>query len=119
MIVVVLENAPPRLRGRLALWLVEVRAGVYVGTYSPRTRGRLWREIVAHIDEGNAVMAWSEANESGFDFATLGPNRREPVDFDGLRFVRFGAPPAGDGWEDEDPAFGHFGLDEFAAGEEE
>ena len=26
MMVVVLENAPPRLRGRLSLWLAEVRA---------------------------------------------------------------------------------------------
>jgi hypothetical protein len=29
MLVIVVENAPPRLRGRLAVWLLEVRAGVY------------------------------------------------------------------------------------------
>ena len=38
MMVVVLENAPPRLRGRLAVWLLELRAGVYVGTYGRRVR---------------------------------------------------------------------------------
>lgn len=38
MLVIVLEAAPPRLRGRLALWLVEVRAGVYVGDFSKRVR---------------------------------------------------------------------------------
>ena len=38
MMVVVVNNAPPRLRGRLAVWLLEVRAGVYVGVYSARTR---------------------------------------------------------------------------------
>ena len=31
MMVIVVENAPPRLRGRLAVWLLEIRAGVYVG----------------------------------------------------------------------------------------
>ena len=31
MMVIVLTNAPPRLRGRLAAWLLEVRAGVFVG----------------------------------------------------------------------------------------
>ncbi len=31
MLVTVVENAPPRMRGRLAIWLLEVRAGVYVG----------------------------------------------------------------------------------------
>ncbi|MBP8214341.1 MAG: type I-E CRISPR-associated endoribonuclease Cas2, partial [Propionivibrio sp.] len=25
MLVIVLENAPPRLRGRLAVWLLEIR----------------------------------------------------------------------------------------------
>ena len=30
MMVIVVENAPPRLRGRLAVWLLEIRAGVYV-----------------------------------------------------------------------------------------
>ena len=34
MVVVVTENVPPRLRGRLAIWLLEVRAGVYVGDVS-------------------------------------------------------------------------------------
>ena len=34
MVVVVTENVPPRLRGRLAIWLLEVRAGVYVGDTS-------------------------------------------------------------------------------------
>ena len=38
MMVIVVENAPPRLRGRLAVWLLEVRAGVYVGDYSRRVR---------------------------------------------------------------------------------
>jgi CRISPR-associated protein Cas2 len=31
MLTIVTENIPHRLRGRLAVWLVEVRAGVYVG----------------------------------------------------------------------------------------
>ena len=38
MLLVVVENAPPRLRGRLAVWLLEVRAGVFVGDYPRRAR---------------------------------------------------------------------------------
>jgi hypothetical protein len=45
MMVVVLTNAPPRLRGRLAAWLLEVRAGVYVGDYSARTREMIWEQV--------------------------------------------------------------------------
>ena len=42
MLVIVVENAPPRLRGRLAVWLLEVRSGVYVGTYGKRVREMIW-----------------------------------------------------------------------------
>jgi CRISPR-associated protein Cas2 len=90
MMVIVVENAPPRLRGRLSLWLAEIRAGVYVGVYSARTRERVWDEVVALIGSGSAVIAWSAPTDSGFAFATVGANRREPVDFDGLTLVRFG-----------------------------
>jgi len=92
--VIVVENAPPRLRGRLSLWLSEIRAGVYVGVYSRRTRERIWLEVLQLIDDGSAAIAWAARNDSGFEFDTAGPNRRLPVDFDGLTLVKF-APPKG------------------------
>ena len=93
MMVIVVENAPPRLRGRLSLWLAEVRAGVYVGVYSRRTRERIWEEVRIMIESGNAVIAWSAANDSGFEFEAVGDNRRLPVDFDGLTLVKFKPVP--------------------------
>lgn len=89
MIVIVLENAPPRLRGRLSLWFAEVRAGVYVGVYGRRARERIWNEVSTMIGAGNAVMAWSAPTDSGFEFVAVGANRREPADFDGLTLVKF------------------------------
>lgn len=96
MLVIVVENSPPRLRGRLSLWLAEVRAGVYVGVYGARTRARIWSEVQELLGEGSAVMAWSVATDSGFDFVTAGPNRREAVDLDGLTLVRFRPNPVGE-----------------------
>ena len=89
MLVIVLENAPPRLRGRLAVWLLEVRAGVYVGQYSRRVREHIWANVEEGIENGNAVMAWSAKSEAGFEFKTLGANRRMPADFDGVQLVCF------------------------------
>ena len=87
--VIVLENAPPRLRGRLAVWLLEVRVGVYVGEYSVKVREMIWTHVEKGIEDGNAVMIWNAPTESGFDLMTLGRNRRIPVDFDGLKLVSF------------------------------
>ncbi|MBL8470140.1 MAG: type I-E CRISPR-associated endoribonuclease Cas2 [Methyloversatilis discipulorum] len=89
MLVIVVENAPPRLRGRLAIWLLEVRAGVYVGNYSRKLREHIWEQVEAGIEDGNAVLAWTSNNEAGFDFQTLGTNRREPVEWDGVKLVSF------------------------------
>lgn len=89
MLVIVLENAPPRLRGRLAIWLLEIRAGVYVGNYSVKVRDHIWHNVKEGIGEGNAVMAWRANNEAGFDFVTLGTNRRIPVELDGAKLVSF------------------------------
>lgn len=103
MLVIVVENAPPRLRGRLAIWLLEIRAGVYVGRYSVKVREMIWRHIVGGLETGNAVMAWSTQDEGGFDFRTLGPNRRVPVDLDGARLVSF-LPPEPDPDDEPEPA---------------
>jgi len=89
MLVIVVENVPPRLRGRLAVWLLEVRAGVYVGDVGRRVREMIWENVEKGIGEGNAVMAWSTNTESGFDFMTLGANRRIPVEMDGIKLVSF------------------------------
>lgn len=89
MMVIVVENAPPRLRGRLALWLAEVRAGTYVGVYSARTRERIWSETVDLIGDGSACIIWTAPTDSGFAFEAVGQNRREPADFDGLVLVKF------------------------------
>lgn len=89
MLVVVTEAVPPRLRGRLAVWLLEVRAGVYVGDVSRRIREMIWQQVEELAEDGNVVMAWATNTESGFDFITYGKNRRMPVEFDGLRLVTF------------------------------
>jgi CRISPR-associated protein Cas2 len=89
MLVIVTENVPPRLRGRLAVWLLEIRAGVYIGNPSKRLREFIWNQVLEGVDDGNAVIAWNTNTESGYDFATVGKNRRVPVDFDGLRLVSF------------------------------
>ena len=89
MMVIVVENGPPRLRGRLALWLAEVRAGTYVGVYSRRTRERIWKETMDLIGDGSACIVWSAPTDSGFSFEAIGQNRREPVEFDGLTLVNF------------------------------
>lgn len=89
MLVIVLENAPPRLRGHLTRLFLEIRSGVYIGDYSVRVRENIWKTIQEEICGGNAVIVWSCPNDAGYDFDTCGLNRRIPVDLDGLKLCKF------------------------------
>ncbi len=96
MTIVVTEAVPARLRGRLAIWLLQIRAGVYVGDVSRKIREMIWQQCEFFVEDGNVVLAWSTNTESGFDFQTLGKNRRTPIDLDGLKLVSF-TPEEGEG----------------------
>ncbi|MBQ3719355.1 MAG: type I-E CRISPR-associated endoribonuclease Cas2 [Methanomicrobium sp.] len=86
---IVVENVPPSLRGRLSLWLVELRAGVYAGNYSVKVRDMIWDQVVSNIGKGNAVMAWHTPNDAGYDFMTFGANRRIPREMDGIKLISY------------------------------
>jgi hypothetical protein len=47
----------------------------------------IWEQVVGSIENGNAVIAWSEPNDAGFEFDTRGVNRRVPLDLDGFQLV--------------------------------
>lgn len=68
MLMVVTENVPPRLRGRLAIWLLEIRAGVYVGDTSKRIREMIWQQVIQLSDGGNVVMAWRQTANQVLSF---------------------------------------------------
>ena len=89
LIILVTESAPARLRGRLSVWLLEVRAGVFVGNYGRKVREVLWERVCTGIEDGNAVLVWSVGSESGFDVATCGRNRRIPLEVDGMPLISF------------------------------
>jgi CRISPR-associated protein Cas2 len=89
-----LEAPPPRLRGRLARWGVEVRAGLYVGSTGARVRDEIWALVCGELGGGSAVLVYDARNPQGFEVRTAGKNRREIVDVDGMWLARF-RPPEG------------------------
>jgi CRISPR-associated protein Cas2 len=82
--VVILIAAPEGLRGHLTRWMVEVAAGVFVGSVSARVRDRLWELLADRIGDGQAVMVEPASNEQRWAVRTAGPDRWYPVDYDGV-----------------------------------
>ena len=90
MTVYLVESAPQRLRGMLARYCLEIRAGVFVGRIDARLREKLWEHVEHHFREGgNAVLIWRVPSEQGYTFRTIGDARRQPVQKDGLWLIDF------------------------------
>jgi len=88
MVVMVLENVPVSLRGELTRWLIEPRAGVFVGHVSALVRDKLWEKCSKHKKAGSVVQIWSTNNEQRFAMRSVGDNSREIVEFEGLSLIR-------------------------------
>jgi CRISPR-associated protein Cas2 len=88
MIVFVVEGATPGLRGQLTRWMLEVRAGVFVGALTPRVRDKLWDLIRARSPKGGALLLHHASNEQGFVAHTHGDTSRTILDIEGLQLVR-------------------------------
>lgn len=93
MVVFILERTPASIRGDLTKWLLEPKAGVFLGLVSAEVRERLWEHVVRRLGEhdesdASAVMVYSADNEQGFSFRIHGDPTREVVDFEGLELVR-------------------------------
>ncbi len=84
----VLENAPPSLRGELTRWMIELHAGVFVGKISALVRDKLWEEVCGKLSGGAGMLVYSAANEQGFSIRFWGLPSRIIEDFDGLILVR-------------------------------
>lgn len=88
MVVLIVESVPPALRGELSKWMLEPKAGVFVGTISAAVRDLLWEKACASVDEGGCIMIHSAANEQGFAVRSWGDTTRVIEQWEGLYLVR-------------------------------
>lgn len=87
MIIVVLTDCPPKLRGDLSKWLFEINTGVYVGKVSTRVREALWSRICESINHGQATMVYPAPGEQKMEFRVHNTTW-EVVDYDGVKLMR-------------------------------
>lgn len=88
MVVIILEKVPVSVRGELTRWMIEIRAGVFIGNVSGMVRDKLWEMICSKVRKGAGILVHNAASEQGFAIRFVGETSREVVDFDGLRLIR-------------------------------
>ena len=85
----ILEKAPPSLRGELSNWLQEVRAGIFVGNVSARVRDKLWDRCIKTAPVSGVMQIWPGGdNEQKYEVRTNGLTSRDIIDHDGIKLVQ-------------------------------
>ena len=87
MVIILLERVSPSLRGDLTKWLLELKAGIFVGRVSAIVRERLWSRACRGIGEGGCILVHSTDNEQGFEVRFCGSPGRTIRDFEGIQLV--------------------------------
>ncbi len=88
MIVLILERVPVSLRGELTRWLLEPKAGVFVGQVSAMVRDKLWDKARSQARGGGGLLIYSSNTEQGYRLESFGESSRAIEDFDGLSLIR-------------------------------
>lgn len=88
MIVLMMEKVPVSLRGELSRWMIEPKAGVFVGKVSAMVRDKLWQHTCSKVKSGSAILIYNNPTEQGFAVRTFGPTSREVIDMEGLSLIR-------------------------------
>lgn len=89
MIVIILERVTPSVRGELTRWLLELRAGVFVGSVSAMVRDKLWEMINNRMkSKAGCLLIHTSDTEQGYTIKGSGNTSKDIRDFDGLFLLR-------------------------------
>lgn|SRR5690606_33654903 len=94
MTVMILERVAPSLRGDLSRWMIELKAGVFVGRLSGLVRDNLWNRCLklARDEDGTILQVWATNNEQGFDLRAHNPKGHIPVLLEDIWLILVPAP---------------------------
>jgi CRISPR-associated protein Cas2 len=88
MVVMILEKVRPSFRGELTRWLVQPKAGVFVGNLSGMVRDKLWERAERTCRDGSGILIHTSNTEQGFAVRTFGDPSRDMVDIEGIVLAR-------------------------------
>jgi CRISPR-associated protein Cas2 len=88
MLVVIANNLPDAVRGRMKLWFIEPRANVFVSGIKDSVAKTVIDYLYKHcpLDSG-IVMFRSLPGPPGYEVRTIGPTRKALIEIGGLPLV--------------------------------
>lgn len=88
MLVVVANDLPPAVRGRMKLWFIEPRPNVFVSGVKDSVAKTVIDYLYKHCPgDSGIVMFKSISKPPGYEILTIGPTRKALTEISGLQLV--------------------------------
>ncbi|MFP7754087.1 type I-E CRISPR-associated endoribonuclease Cas2e [Thermodesulfobacteriota bacterium B35] len=88
MLVVLANNLPPAVRGRMKLWFVEPRANVFVSGVKDSVATRVVEYLYQHCPvEAGVIIFRSIPGPPGYEIRSIGVPPRELIELSGMQLV--------------------------------
>lgn len=88
MLVVVANDLPPAVRGRMKLWFVEPRPNVFVSGVKDSVAKTVVEYLYEHCPpEAGVMMFRTLPCPPGYEVRAIGPTRKAQIEISGLQLV--------------------------------
>lgn len=88
MLVIIANDLPPAVRGRMKLWFIEPRANVFVSGIKDATAQDVIEYLYEHCPPSSGVTIFRKINHSpGYEIRTIGNTKKKLTDLSGLKLV--------------------------------
>lgn len=88
MLVVLANDLPPAVRGRMKLWFTEPRANVFVSGVKDSVALTVINYLHKHCPPESGVMIFRSLSQPpSYEIQTIGPTRKELTEISGLQLV--------------------------------
>ncbi len=88
MLVVIANDLPPAVRGRMKLWFVEPRPNVFVSGIKDATAKKVIDYLFEYCPPDSGLMVFRRISKApGYEIHTLGDTKRQLTDLCGLQLV--------------------------------
>lgn len=88
MLIVIANDLPPAVRGRMKLWFVEPRPNVFVSGIKDSVATTVVNYLYEHCPpESGLLMVRSVPHQPGFEMLCIGPPRKPMISLSGLQLI--------------------------------
>lgn len=88
MLVVIANNLPPAVRGRMKLWFIEPRPNVFVSGVKDAVAKKVVEYLHKHCPVESGLMIFRRTSETpGYEIRGMGDTKRNLIEISGLQLV--------------------------------